>query len=124
MIVYINYKMDKDLYDKTLTLLCEDCKYLKYVDILKNQKFDEFVINAKYLHVQPPIPGVELNDHEFAKNLFNMTYNRIYNEKHNIDPYAYLYESFSGSSNSDDSDESSTEFNWNKYSPNDFNKNK
>ena len=124
MITYIDYKMDKDLYDKTLTLLCEDSKYLKYVDILKNRKFDEFVIDAKYLHVQPPIPGIVLNDHEFAKNLFNMTYNRIYNEKHNIDPYAYLYESFSGSSNSDDSDESSTEFNWNKYSPNDFNKNK
>ncbi len=96
--------MDKDLHEKTLTLLCENCKYLKYVDILKNQKIDESIlIDGKYLHVQPPIPGVELNDCEFAKNLFNMTYNQLYNEKYNIDPFAYLYDSFSGSSNSNDS---------------------
>jgi hypothetical protein len=80
--------MDKELCANVLTFLCEHPVYSKYSDIFKNLQFDENqLVYEKYLHVQPPIPGLILNDSDTAKNIFSMKYNEAYNQKYNINPY-------------------------------------
>lgn len=81
--------MDKELYNKTLTDLCNNPELSKYVELFKNLQFDENrLVYGKYLFVQPPIPGIGMSDYETARNRFSMEYNQRYNEKYNINPYA------------------------------------
>ncbi len=82
--------MDQELYQKTLTNLCAEQKHSKYHELFKQLKFDEStrLVYGKYLYVFPPYPGQECSDSDMAKNIFSMTYNGLYNEKHNIDPFA------------------------------------
>ena len=93
--------MDPEVYNKTLSTLCGNPQYAKYHEIFQKLEFNSLVY-GKYLFVQPPIPGITLSNEDNARNIFSMTFNGFYNEKYNIDPYAYLY---SGSDYESDSDE-------------------
>lgn len=81
--------MDQELYQKTLDTLCNDQKCAKYHELFKQLKFnDSKLVYGKYLYVFPPFPGMTCSDLDMATNIFSMTYNGLYNEKYNIDPYA------------------------------------
>jgi hypothetical protein len=82
--------MDQEVYQKTLNYLYQDDNYIKYHDLFKQFQFDENkLVYGRYLCVSPPIPNMIHNDIHMAKNILSMHYNRLYNEKYKIDPYAY-----------------------------------
>jgi len=80
--------MDNEVYQRTLDTLCRNQQYSKYHEIFRKLEFNDPMVYDKYLFVSPPIPGINYNNNDTAKNIFSMTYNGLYNEKYNIDPYA------------------------------------
>ena len=94
--------MDKELYEKTLAELSGDENYSKFHETFKSLQFDQSMVYGKYLWLQPPIPGITLSDYDYAKNIFSMKYNELFNTKHNIDPLAHLYEDHSYTDSDDD----------------------
>lgn len=84
--------MDQEIYNETLKALCENREYANYHETFRELDFNNVqLVYGKYLHVQPPIPGLSMDANDYARNQFSMMYNQLYNTKYNIDPYADSY---------------------------------
>lgn len=83
--------MESDLYEKTLQYF-ESIQTVHYCgtkiecSIFRELK-DFRLVNNKYIYVSPPIPGVKMDNHDIAMNIFGSKYNQYYNEKYNINPW-------------------------------------
>jgi hypothetical protein len=80
-------EMDSELYNETLSTLCKDPVYSKYQSIFnKLAPNHSRMVHGKYLYVSPS--PLELSaddyDHNYAKCLFSMKYNELFDIKHNI----------------------------------------